>query len=514
MKKHFLPVIILVVFVFVIAGCKKESTSLITRNTPPKANAGSDIQVNLPANSCVLAGSAQDDENNIDVILWKKVSGPASFYIENPGLLSTSVKDLVLGVYQFELTVKDKGGLSAKDTVVVNVNSTIIVNQPPVAKAGLDQLIHLPLNSINLDGSGSSDPDNNISSYQWTKISGPSSFTIATPTAVQTVVTGLVIGTYKFELQVTDAGNLSSKDTLEVIVNPPLAVNQPPVANAGPDKSITLPINNITLDGSGSNDPDNNISSYQWTKISGPSSFTVVTPTAVQTTVSNLVVGIYKFELKVTDNGGLTDKDTIQVIVNPVVTVNQPPVSNAGPDRTINLPVNNTTLDGSGSSDPENNISSFQWAKIAGPSAITIQTPAAAQTTVTNLVAGFYEFELKVTDAGGLWSKDTVKVTVYGNTQEVVFNNLPWIPIWYQTLEINDIYSFIPATTPFRVYIQRDFNPAWIEATPVAPNGTGGDYEYFVETRPGGGGMYTYGSLYVFGYGTNLTDTPNVKIVF
>ena len=45
------------------------------------------------------------------------------------------------------------------------------------------------------------------------------------------------------------------------------------------------------------------LTGWSWSKISGPSSFTIATPAAVQTTVSNLVVGIYKFELKVTDNG-------------------------------------------------------------------------------------------------------------------------------------------------------------------------------------------------------------------
>src|SRR5262245_580262 len=51
--------------------------------------------------------------------------------------------------------------------------------RPPVANAGSDQTIILPLNTVALDGSGSTDPNNDISSYLWTKISGPSSFTIA-----------------------------------------------------------------------------------------------------------------------------------------------------------------------------------------------------------------------------------------------------------------------------------------------------------------------------------------------
>jgi Tol biopolymer transport system component len=91
--------------------------------------------------------------------------------------------------------------------------------------------------------------------------------------------------------------------------------NRPPVANAGADQVITLPSNSVNLNGGASTDPDNNITSYQWTKFSGPSSFTIVNPNSVQTQVTNLVAGVYQFELKVTDQFGLYDKDMVQVTV-------------------------------------------------------------------------------------------------------------------------------------------------------------------------------------------------------
>jgi len=91
--------------------------------------------------------------------------------------------------------------------------------------------------------------------------------------------------------------------------------NRPPVANAGPDLTITLPTNTVNLDGSASTDPDNNIASYAWSKISGPSSFSFINANAAQTQVTNLVAGDYKVELKVTDAGGLIEKDTMQVSV-------------------------------------------------------------------------------------------------------------------------------------------------------------------------------------------------------
>jgi hypothetical protein len=93
--------------------------------------------------------------------------------------------------------------------------------------------------------------------------------------------------------------------------------NKPPVASAGQDQAITLPINSCTLDGSTSNDPDGNISGYHWSKIQGPTSFTIQNRSTAQTIVNNLSVGVYRFELMVIDNGGLIAKDTVQVTVNP-----------------------------------------------------------------------------------------------------------------------------------------------------------------------------------------------------
>jgi hypothetical protein len=90
---------------------------------------------------------------------------------------------------------------------------------------------------------------------------------------------------------------------------------RPPVANAGSDQTITLPTNTVALDGSASTDTNNDIASYLWTKISGPSSFTIANANSVQTQVTNLVEGVYEFELKVTDARGLFDRDTVQVPV-------------------------------------------------------------------------------------------------------------------------------------------------------------------------------------------------------
>ncbi|HET6769134.1 MAG TPA: hypothetical protein VFH08_17105 [Chitinophagaceae bacterium] len=49
-------------------------------------------------------------------------------------------------------------------------------NKPPIAIAGLDQVITLPTDSVSLDGKRSNDPGGTISVWHWTKISGPASF--------------------------------------------------------------------------------------------------------------------------------------------------------------------------------------------------------------------------------------------------------------------------------------------------------------------------------------------------
>ena len=69
--------------------------------------------------------------------------------------------------------------------------------------------------------------------------------------------------------------------------------------------------------------------------------------------VRKLQVGTYSFELMVTDDAGLTDKDTVTISVNDALQTHRPPVANAGKDFSIALPMNAASLDGSASTDPD-----------------------------------------------------------------------------------------------------------------------------------------------------------------
>jgi hypothetical protein len=91
-----------------------------------------------------------------------------------------------------------------------------------------------------------------------------------------------------------------------------------PVANAGPDKVVYLPADSVMLNGTATGAV---ITAYAWAKITGPTQFTITNTGAAATKVTGLTLGVYKFELRVTDNRGLISRDTITVTVSSVLPV-------------------------------------------------------------------------------------------------------------------------------------------------------------------------------------------------
>lgn len=108
----------------------------------------------------------------------------------------------------------------------------------------------------------------------------------------------------------TAHGGLNIHDALSYGVT----INQPPVANAGADRTVTDGDGNggetVTLDGSASSDPDGTITSYQWSE---GGTFVAAGPGPA----ISLPVGQHTLTLSVTDEDGASDTDTVVITVQP-----------------------------------------------------------------------------------------------------------------------------------------------------------------------------------------------------
>jgi hypothetical protein len=185
---------------------------------------------------------------------------------------------------------------------------------------------------------------------------------------------------------------------------PPPPDNYLPLATAGPDQTLEDADGSgsepVSLDGSGSGDPDGTIVSYVWKE----GGVEISTDATVQV---NLSVGRHYVTLQVTDDDGAVRMDTtiIDVVDNFL------PVADAGSDQTVqddNLDdLARVSLDGSGSYDRSacGFVSSHVWTEDGS----VIATGANPQ---VDLPVGVYTITLTVTDNRGDQASDTVCITV------------------------------------------------------------------------------------------------------
>jgi hypothetical protein len=181
----------------------------------------------------------------------------------------------------------------------------------PVAVAGFDQHILVPLETVTLDGSQSQfyDPCS-VRTFRWKQVKG-TPVALSDPNSARPTFVPEAMGEYGFELVVADDRYSSTPDGVIVLVG----ANQPPVASAGADK-VWPTRSEVTLDGTGSYDPDGvDRLRYAWKQVGGPAvelrhadtaapSFTCKTP------------GQYAFELVVND--GFVDSAPSQTNVTAV----------------------------------------------------------------------------------------------------------------------------------------------------------------------------------------------------
>jgi PKD repeat protein len=293
-------------------------------------------------------------------------------------------------------------GSGPKNFPRIYENQTVpVADDEPIVDAGPDQNV-MP-SSATLNGSGS-DPDGGSVTYQWSQISGPNTATLTNDTTETLSVDGLVNGVYVFRLTVTD-------DELDVrfdeaIITVSDQASGEVIVNAGSDRSITLPNNTLTLNGTASDPDGGEISSYEWTQVSGPNTATLTNENTASLMASDLIEGMYVFRLTVIDEDMDTNFDDVMVSVFPEGTMNMAPIAVVEANPTTGVPPLAVTFIGSNSTDDSGSISSYFWDFGDG------MTSMEADPQHTYGSAGQYEVVLTVTDEGGLTGTDTITILV------------------------------------------------------------------------------------------------------
>ncbi|MFN8648062.1 MAG: S8 family serine peptidase [Gemmatimonadales bacterium] len=230
------------------------------------------------------------------------VAGAAMLYLSaNPGSTVAQVNAAIINNATNGIITGVGGGAFPANSPNKNLNIQFIggggpTNQPPVASftwscTGL---------SCTFNGTGSSDPDGTIASYNWTISSGTSvstasSFSRTFPSA----------RTFTLTLTVTDNQGATNSTTQTITVTGG-GSNQPPVASF----TYSCTAAHACTFTSTSTDPDGTIASYAWKLAAGN---TVSTAASFSKTFPS--ARTFALTLTVTDNGGASTSTTQTITV-------------------------------------------------------------------------------------------------------------------------------------------------------------------------------------------------------
>jgi hypothetical protein len=366
-------------------------------NPCPVANAGANQ--NVPPQRVILDGSASYDPGNLSLQYgWTQVSGPVQVIIETPTSSVASFMGIKAGLYRFKLTCSNG---SCTNTATVDVT---IQNVAPSVNAGGNMTINAGT-QITLHATGQ-DPNEDSLTYQWTKVSGPS-VTIPSMAQQDITFTPTNAGLYTFSVQCYDGVNYSATSQVNVTVN---AVNHAPTANAGPNQDVNVG-STVTLNGTGSTDPDGDSLSYSWIQSSGPVQITLNGATTAQPKFAADTVGTYQFNLTVND--GKVNSTPSSVTIR-VVAQNNAPIANAGPDMHAYVG-DDVVLNASSSFDPDLDPITYNWIQVSGAT-VVIFNANTPQPFFTPTTSGVFEFKVTASD-GQASATDNVMVTVDNHNQ-------------------------------------------------------------------------------------------------
>ncbi|MFP2923861.1 myxosortase-dependent M36 family metallopeptidase [Pyxidicoccus sp. 3LG] len=287
------------------------------------------------------------------------------------------------------------------------------LNRAPVADAGSDQAVD-ERSSVTLSGGGT-DPEGATLSYAWTQVVGPtvvlSRVSAQRPTFDAPEVTEDT--DLRFELRVHDGVNTSAPAVVTVRVRNVVPPNRAPVAQV----EAVAPVDegaSVTLTG-GAVDPDGDTQlTYAWTQVGSPS-VTLTDATTARASFTAPQVDSdteLTFQLVASDGALESAPAVVTVLVRNVVQQNQAPVARAGDDQRI-TEGGQVRLTGAGSTDPEGTALTYTWSQVDGPTvSLSVEGAVATFTAPAVEADTVLTFQLRVTDALGASSEDTVTVSV------------------------------------------------------------------------------------------------------
>lgn len=262
---------------------------------------GEEIELNADASTCAPPAPL--------TYQWFLTSAPqgSASVLSSPNAIAPHFTPDLGGRYIFSLIVSDAYSVSLADEVIILAE---VENGMPVAHAGEDQQVGLG-QSIDLDGSASSDPENSPLSYSWAVLNRPDGSTAELNPAADASPSFLpdLIGDYSLELTVNDGKADSLPDN--VVIS---AVNTPPqsIISSPQDASIGYLCDPIVLVGSATDNQDGEISGngLKWT-----SNRDGDLGIGLELRLDNLSLGAHTISLTGTDAHGAKDQVSIELQV-------------------------------------------------------------------------------------------------------------------------------------------------------------------------------------------------------
>ena len=388
-----------------------------SKNAPPQADAGENQQGVVVGTEVRLSGGqSMDPEGDVLTLKWTLIppEGSTSSLSRDDTFQVYFTPDLP-GVYEGNLVVNDGTQDSQLAKVFVQVVPDTSGNLPPVADAGPSTRAALVQERVRLDGSASKDPNGDALTYRWSLVAVPdqSGAVLEDATLQEASFIPDVEGTYTVSLVVND-GRLDSAPTqIQVQATFKRPDNTPPVADAGVDRAVDVG-QSVTLDASGSRDPEGGLIRYAWTLMLKPEGSLAVLDD--QTSVTPTFVadqpGFYRLSLVVEDDQKVMSMADEVIVTAKDIAANRPPVAILARDAFSVVPNTTLMLDASGSSDPDGDTLLYTWTLVMAPGTnmAALVNPGQPVATFTPLDLGTYGIDLILSD--GVATAGPLRVTI------------------------------------------------------------------------------------------------------